>query len=125
MQTCLEARGIEERDAEIVKNDYIQGDRTTEYSASHKDAISDGDVKGKGTNHGGHTHFLPSCEKSTHEMNYSNFDTTHGGDAYDINGRNGIGGRNFCLNAKMYTKENQYGKHLVETAQNVGQYRMK
>ena len=77
-QTCLEKRGIEERHNEIVRSDYNIED---EYSAKHKDAISDGDALGKGTNHGGHGHFLPDCNMNTTTYNYSNFDTTNGGDA--------------------------------------------
>lgn len=37
-QTCLEKRGMEERHNEIVRSDYNIED---EYSAKHKDAISD------------------------------------------------------------------------------------
>ena len=50
-QTCLEKRGMTERHEEIARSDY---NIENQYSATHKDAISDGDTKGKGTNHGGH-----------------------------------------------------------------------
>lgn len=48
MQSCLEKRGIEERNNEIVRSDYNIEDQ---YGSTHKNAISDGDVKGKGTGH--------------------------------------------------------------------------
>ena len=56
MQSCLEKRGIEERSVEIVRSDY---NIENQYGPSHPDALSNGDVNGKGTSHGGHTHYLP------------------------------------------------------------------
>lgn len=120
-QTCLEKRGIEERHNEIVRSDYNIED---EYSAKHKDAISDGDALGKGTNHGGHGHFLPDCNMNTTTYNYSNFDTTNGGGCYDIKGRNGIGGRDRAMSISIYNQENPYGPTSVNTEKNIedGQY---
>jgi hypothetical protein len=120
-QTCLEKRGMEERHQEITRSDYNIEDQ---YSATHKDAISDGDPQGKGTGHGGHTHFLPDCTKPTTTINYSNFDTENGGGSYDIEGRNGISGRKRALAISLYNKEIQYGPTLVDTSANVadGQY---
>ena len=120
-QTCLEKRGIEERHNEIVRSDY---NIENQYSATHKDAVSDGDPQGKGTLHGGHTHFLPDCSKPTTQIDYSNFDTENGGGEYDIKGRNGIGGRDKALASSMYNKENSYGPTSVNTTKNVndGQY---
>lgn len=124
MQSCLEKRGIEERNAEIVRSDYNIEDQ---YSATHKDAVSDGDAQGKGTNHGGHAHFLPDCNKPNSMIDYSNFDTTNGGGAYDIEGRNDIGGRKKNVAFNLYSAENQYGANLVNTELNVnqGQYQMR
>lgn len=120
-QTCLEKRGIDERHTEMVRSDY---NMENQYSATHKDAISDGDNRGKGTNHGGHSHFLPDCSLDTHTINYQNFDTVNGGDCYDINGRNGIGGRKRAMAMSLYNTENQYGSNSVNTEQNIndGQY---
>ena len=120
-QTCLEKRGMEERHNEIVRSDYNIED---EYSAKHKDAISDGYAWGKGTGHGGHGHFLPDCNMNTNTYNYSNFDTTNGGGCYDIKGRNGIGGRDRAMSISIYNQENQYGPTSVNTEKNIedGQY---
>lgn len=120
-QTCLEKRGIEARHEQITRSDYNIED---EYGATHKDAISDGDVQGKGTGHGGHTHYLPNCEKPTTTIDYSNFDTENGGGLYDIKGRNGVSGRDRALATSLYNKENSYGPTSVNTSQNVadGQY---
>lgn len=120
-QTCLEKRGITERHQEITRSDY---NIENQYGATHKDAISDGDALGKGTNHGGHSHYLPDCTKPTGQINYSNFDTENGGGCYDIKGRNGVGGRERALATSMYNKETQYGANLVNTTANVneGQY---
>lgn len=121
MQSCLEKRGITERKNEIVRNDYNIEDQ---YSSTHKDAISDGDALGKGTNHGGHTAFLPDCNKPTSTIDYSNFDTVNGGGLYDIEGRNDIGGRKRLVAQSLYNSENQYSANLVNTEINVndGQY---
>lgn len=118
MQSCLEIRGIQERNDEIVRSDYNINDQ---YTSSHPDAISDGDPQGKGTNHGGHTHWLPDCTKPTGMIDYSNFDTEAGGGIYDIEGRNNIGGRNKALASSMYNKEIFYSANLVDTQENVRQ----
>lgn len=115
-QTCLENRGYTERHREIVKNDYSNNDQ---YSSLHKDAISDGDAQGKGTGHGGHTHWLPDCTKPTTAYDYSNFDTTEGGGLYDIEGRNDIGGRKRMMSYCLYNSDEQYGVSAVDTAVNV------
>jgi len=120
-QTCLEKRGMEERHEEITRSDY---NIENQYGPTHPDAISDGDPQGKGTGHGGHTHFLPDCTKPTTTINYSNFDSENGGGYYDIKGRNGISGRERSLAISLYNKEIQYGANLVDTSANVadGQY---
>ena len=120
-QTCLEKRGMDERHIEIARSDY---NIENQYSASHLDALSNGDPLGKGTGHGGHGDWLPDCTKPTNMIDYSNFDTENGGGSYDIDGRNGIGGRTRSLARSMYNKENMYGADLVNTEQNIidGQY---
>ena len=116
-QTCLEKVGIEKRHDTIVKNDYNIEDQ---YSQLHKDALSDGDPLGKGSGHGGHTHYVPDCNKPSSMMDYSNFDTESSniGGSYDINGRNGVGGRNFLKTISIYNEENQYGPNLIDTTAN-------
>ena len=120
-QTCLEKRGMDERHNEITRSDY---NIENQYGPTHKDALSDGDAQGKGTGHGGHTHYLPDCTKPTTRIDYSNFDTENGGNCYDINGRNGVGGRNWSKINSMYTEENPYGANSVDTSANIddGQY---
>ena len=122
MQTCLEAKGIEARNETLVRNDYS---RVDEYGLTHKDAISDGDPQGKGTGHGGHTHTVPDCNKPS-AIDYSAFDTENGGGQYDIEGRNGVGGRTFLKNISLYNENYEYGAHLVDTSLNVadGQIRI-
>lgn len=117
MQSCLEKRGIEERNIEIVRSDY-QADKP--YNAMHKDALSDGDVQGKGTGSSGHLHWLPDCTKPTTTINYSNFDTEHGGGSLDVKAREE------SLVRSMYNKDFQYGANLIDTSANMnqGQYYM-
>ena len=117
-QTCLEKRGMEERAKEIVRSDYNINDQ---YGPTHPDAISDGDVQGKGVG-GSHTHWLPDCTKPTNLIDYSNFTTSPDapiGGLYDIEGRNGIGGRKKALASSMYNQNYQYGASLVNTAENI------
>lgn len=123
MQSCLEKKGIEERNREITRSDYNKEDV---YSSTHSDALSNGDVLGKGTGHGGHTHFLPDCTKSSSTIDYSNFDTTNGGGLYDIEGRNDVGGRKKMMAYSLYNAENPYGAHIVNTEINLleGQYQV-
>jgi hypothetical protein len=121
MQSCLEKKGIEARTESLVRNDY---DRIDYYSDLHSDAIGNGDPLGKGTMVGGHTHSTPDCSKPS-SIDYSNFDTMNGGGLYDIEGRNGIGGRNFLLNISKYNSEHEYGRgsHSIDTSANDGQVR--
>ena len=46
VQTPLEIKGFEKREDLIVRNDYTKNE---EYNETHRDAISDGDPQGKGT----------------------------------------------------------------------------
>ena len=104
--SCLQARGTEERENEIVRNDYQRHDN--EYSATHSDALSNGDPQGKGTGHGGHGHWLPNCSGTIGMIDYSNFDTFNGGGQYDIEGRNGVGGRDRAMASSLYSNTNEY-----------------
>lgn len=124
-QTCLEYRGMEERHEELVRNDYQRD--VNEYSSSHDDALSTGDPLGKGTGHGGHTHWLPDCTKPTNLFDYSNFDTFNGGGQYDIEGRNGVGGRDRSMAWRLYNRGTyEYGMSIINTELNriEGQYYM-
>lgn len=124
MQSCLEKKGIETRQEQIVRSDYNQEES---YSPTHTNALSDGDAKGKGSGHGGHTAWLPDCNKGTTMIDYSNFDTINGGGIYDIEGRNGVGGRDKALASSKYNKENEYGANLINTDVNLqlGQFQVK
>ena len=117
MQSKLEKVGIEERNNEILKSDY---NKNTPYSSTHKDAISDGDKLGKGTNHGGHTHFLPDQTKASTTIDYSNFDTERGGNYDDVEMRHKS--LTYCL----YNKDYQYGAHLIDSEENQrnGQFKL-
>ena len=118
MQTCLEKKGIEARNTLIIRNDYTLND---EYSQMHPDALATGDPQGKGTGHGGHTHYIPDCTRPS-SIDYSNFDTeTNSGGQYDIEGRNGVGGRVFLENISLYNEDNSYCEMSIDTSANVAQ----
>ena len=123
-QTCLEKRGIAERQEEMKRSDYNMNDP---YSATHKDALSTGDPQGKGSGSGGHSHYLPDCTKPTTTIDYSNFDTNPSdniGGQYDIEGRCGIPGRKEQMARSIYNHLTPYGPNLVNTELNRadGQY---
>lgn len=117
-QTCLEKNAISKRQEELVRNDYT---RFEEYSETHPDALSTGDPLGKGSGNGGHLHSIPNCDLPKGMMDYSNIDTRSEniGGSYDINGRNGIGGRNFLRTISLYNEENEYGVNYVDTTANI------
>jgi len=117
-QTCLEKNAIEKRQEELVRNDYSKVD---EYSDMHPDALSNGDPMGKGSGNGGHLHSIPNCNLPKSMMDYSNIDTRSEniGGSYDINGRNGIGGRNFLKTISLYNEVNEYGPNYVDTTLNI------
>lgn len=123
-QSNLEKKGAEERKKEIVRSDYNKSDA---YSEQHIDAISNPNDEtkylGKGTESGGHTYQQPT----DYSAFKPNLDTTNGGGAYDIHGRNGQSGRNRLIKINIYNKENAYGVNSVDTSANIedGQYVMK
>jgi hypothetical protein len=113
-QSKLEKKGFEKRPELLIRNDYQS---TDPYDAKHPDALSTGDPQGKGTGHGGHTDYLPSDDAVG--INYSNFDTLNGGGQYDIEGRDGVGGRKWAMARSLYNQDNAYGLNSVDTTQNV------
>lgn len=127
-QSALEQKGIEERKVELIRSDYGKNDA---YSESHEDALSnpsdENKALGKGTNSGGHQHYVPDFSKPSTLINYSNLDTENGGGAYDIHGRNGQGGRDRLLKINIYNKDNAYGPNSIDTTSNIedGQYVLK
>ena len=122
MQTLLEKQGIESRKENINNNNVISPvlngyNKNDEYSSIHKNALSDGDVQGKGTSNGGHTHTTPNPNKPK-AIDYASFNTDNGGNTYDINGKDGKGGRHFLKTISLYNDENQYGAHMIDTSAN-------
>ncbi len=119
-QSRLEAEAIETRKEHLVKNDYQK--LTNEYNETHPDALSDGDALGKGTGKD-ITYSLPDATKSKHQYTH-NVDTENGGGLYDIEGRNGIGGRKRASVVNLYSSVSQYGEDSVDTTKNIedGQY---
>lgn len=125
-QTCLEKAGMTARHDEIVRSDYNIEDQ---YSSTHKDAISDGDVQGKGhPTVKGHTHWTPSCDGTANNMiKYDNFATSPSdqiGGKLDIDGYLDRPGRKTQMARSIYNYEEPYGPTSVDTSANVndGQY---
>lgn len=120
MRTCLEIRSMDERHIEEVRSDY---NRYNQYSVTHPNALADGDSKGKGTGHGGHTHWLPNCNGTIGIINYSNFDTNPAsGAGNDVDNVT----RETAMVRSLYNYENAYSARIVDTTMNVreGQYRV-
>lgn len=114
MQTELEKIGLEARREHLVRKKY---NKNNEYSASHPDALSDGDPLGKGTGHGGHSHSIPHATTSK-AIDYGQIDTSGGGGLYDIEGRNGVGGRKWAMSVNLYSENNEYwrGANAIDTS---------
>lgn len=101
--TCLEKRGDEARNEQIIRSDYNYNDQ---YSANHPDALSTGDSRGKGTGSTGHGDSLPDCNAPINVFNYSNFDTSyesHPGNDVDNEARNK------AMVKSKYSAANPYG----------------
>ena len=86
----------------LIKNDYQKGE-SGKYGPTHKNALSDGDAKGKGSGTIG--------------------DTSNGGSDIDINGNPSIPktGRNQLMSQNKYDSENQYT--TPDTEGNADQFR--
>lgn len=133
MQTALEKNAIDIRNGVPVRGDISTSNvlnntytKSNEYSALNKDALADGDTKGRGTGHGGHTHTVPNFTKPKTMFDYSNIDTSlKAGNSYDINGRNGVGGREFLRTINIYSSENEYSADIIDTSKNVSDGQIK
>lgn len=120
MQTCLERISISERKVETIRSDY---QRDNQYSATHPDALATGDAQGKGTAHGGHSHYLPNCNGTLGIINYSNFDTNPAsGAGNNVDNET----REVAMARSLYNYENAYSARIVDTTLNLreGQYRV-
>lgn len=121
-QSCLEIVSIKERHEEIVRSDY---NYENQYNAQHPDALANGDMRGKGTANGGHSHWLPDCRSyiGTSTFRYDDFDTAVASNA----GNNADNeARSASLARSMYNAETQYSARYVDTSANLleGQYRV-
>ena len=103
---------MDARHEQEARSDY---QRDNQYSALHPDALASSG-NGKGTGHGGHSHWLPNCRGSIGVFNLSNFDTSissgAGNDCDNI-------ARNKSLARSLYNTNNVYSQLLVDTSRNV------
>ena len=118
----LESKGIEQRHDLIDRNRYTNND-DNKYGIGHEDSVSNGDALGKGdpNSSGGHGHTIPNVGVASTSINYSNTINTYSnniGGLYDINGRNGIGGREKLMNMSLYNKNRPYGIDSIDTSSN-------
>lgn len=122
-QSRLESEAIDKRRELGAISDYQKN--TNEYNEQHQDALSTGDPQGKGT--GVAMGYSIPGQTTNRGINYSNIVTNSGGGLYDIEGRNGVGGRNFLKTINLYNAENSYGVDSIDTTKNVaeGQYVVK
>ena len=116
-QSRLESEAIDKRHELEVISDYQKN--TNEYSEQHEDALSNGDPQGKGT--GISMGYSIPGQTTNKGINYTNIATNSGGGLYDIEGRNGIGGRRYLEAINMYNAENSYGVDSVDTSKNVAE----
>ena len=130
-QTCLENIGLQHRPVLLNKNEY---QKEEEYNDKHPNAIADGDGRGRGTEHGGHSHSQPDCTVAEYIGEHfqspinpqidtsfeSGPNSTGGGDCVDVYGLPGSSptGRNRLLGLNVYDYENEYGMDYVDTHRN-------
>lgn len=93
-------------------NRYKEGEGQ-EYGENSQDVLSrDGEPLGKGTGKAmGYAIKNNSAPKT--QINYDTLDTKNGGGDYDINGRQGVGGRKRLMGMNEYNRDNQYSDDLV------------
>lgn len=85
-----------------------------EYNEESEDAMSrEGKIFGKGTGKALGT-AVPKHSAPKSQISYSNVDTKNGGGDYDINGRNGVGGRKRLMLMNEYNQDGEYGDDSVE-----------
>lgn len=114
MQSCLEYTSMDARHTQEARSDY---QRNNQYNATHPDALASSG-NGKGTNHGGHYHWLPNCKGTIGIINYSNFDTAiSSGAGNDCDNA----ARNKSLSRSLYNDSRVYSLSLVDTTRNVAE----
>lgn len=112
MQSCLEFTSMDARHIQEAKSDYR---RNNQYSATHPDALASSG-NGKGTGHGGHTHWLPNCRGEIGRIDFRNFDTAiTSGAGNDCDNM----ARTKSLRRSLYNDKNVYSLFLVDTSQNI------
>lgn len=100
-QSYLEIEAIQARKEQMERSDYNQNN---EYSESHPDALSTGDMRGKGTgNFGGPTYTVPDMNKPKSQIGGSGFNTEAGGNSCDVSAREIMTARS------LYGPGRQYG----------------
>ena len=117
-QSRLEEEAFIKRPELEMMNTYQ--DSINEYSSGHKNAISDGDVKGKGVGAAANPYLLPNPAEP--KTSYKpTLRTDDGGGALDIITREALESIN------IYSKKAEYGPNSVDTSKNVadGQYVVK
>lgn len=120
-QTRLEQEAVALRKEMLVRNEYQR--ENNEYSAEHPDAKADGKPLGKGT--GSSVKFIrPDKSKPKTQMAYTVDTESEAGGLYDIEGRNGVGGRKRGMIFNLYSKDRPYSRESIDTSANVkeGQY---
>jgi hypothetical protein len=137
-QSNLENIAIQERTEELIHSSFDYNEEN-QYNASHKDALADGDKKGKGTGDSLSALSIPGT-KGTHatstKMGIAVNTDTSAGNLYDTDGTKGVqgafqgdAGRKYLMSGSLnlYTPNNEYGVNSIDTSANVaaGQYTVK
>lgn len=111
---------MEQRHIQNAKQDYT---RNNQYNDIHPDALATGDQDGKGTGHGGHTHYLPDCNGILNDF-------TRSRSQLDTDIRSGAGNcqdnsaRNIMFARSVFSPVREYSKDLIDSTMNIaeGQY---
>ena len=110
----LNSEGVDYRKLHVEtggENLYREGEGH-EYGENSEDALSrEGKALGKGT--GKALGVAVKTNGSKTQIDYSQIDTKNGGGDYDINGRNGVGGRKRLILMNEYNSDNEYSADSV------------
>lgn len=111
----LNSEGVDYRKLHVEtggENLYREGEGH-EYGENSEDVLSrEGKALGKGT--GKAMGYAVKTNGSKTQIDYSQVDTKNAGGDYDINGRNGVGGRKRLMLMNEYKPENEYSADAVE-----------
>ena len=104
--TCLEKRGDEARNEQIIRSDYNFENPYLDQTGDMIGVFKEGDKRNRGLYDSGHGDWLPDCNKPANEFVYSNFNTSY---ESEIGNKADLEARNKAMVKSKYSAANPYG----------------